>query len=68
MTCSLDPQDPQLQQWLNEGLSIEVHTADHPCPCLQGDNFDAAKSTYDRCVDLMASIPAIPRGIPYSLL
>lgn len=57
MTCSLDPQDPQLQQWLNEGLSIEVHTADHPCPCLQGDNFDAAKSTYDRCVDLMASIP-----------
>ncbi len=57
MTCSVDPQDPQLQQWLSEGLSIEVHTADHPCPCLQGDDFDAAKSTYDRCVDLMASIP-----------
>ena len=57
MTCSVDPQDPQLQEWLSEGLSIEVHTADHPCPCLQGDDFDAAKSTYDRCVDLMASIP-----------
>ncbi len=57
MTCSVDPADPQLQQWVNEGLSLEVHTIDHPCPCLQGDQFDAAKSTYDRGVDLMASIP-----------
>lgn len=56
MTCNVDPQDPQLQKWINEGLSIEVHTIDHPCPCLQGDHFETAKSTYDRCVDLMASI------------
>src|SRR5262245_58781669 len=35
MSCRVDPQDPQLQAWLKEGLSIEVHTFDHPCPCLQ---------------------------------
>lgn len=56
MTCHVDPEDPQLQRWIAEGLSIEVHTVDHPCPCLQGNQFETAKSTYDRCVDLMASI------------
>lgn len=57
MTCNIDPQHPHLQQWLNEGLSIEVHTVDHPCPLLQGGDFSKAKSTYDRCVDLMNQIP-----------
>ena len=57
MTCRVDPQDPQLRTWLEEGVTIEVHTVDHPCPCLQGGDFAKARSTYDRCVDLMASIP-----------
>ena len=57
MTCNVDPADPQLQTWLNEGLSIECHTIDHPCPLLQGGDFAKAKSTYDRCVDLMNQIP-----------
>lgn len=57
MTCEVDPQDPQLQAWLEEGLSLETHTVDHPCPCLQGGGFEQAKSTYDRCVDLVAAIP-----------
>lgn len=88
MTCNVKPDDPQLQTWLDEGLSIEVHTVDHPCPILQGgvrdegqgardkgrtDNakngaavpaldsrpsaLDRAKSTYDRCVDLLRQIP-----------
>ena len=35
-TCSIDPKQPHLQQWLEEGLSFEVHTIDHPCPLLQG--------------------------------
>ncbi len=56
MTCSVNPDDPRLQQWIKEGLSLEVHTVDHPCPCLQGDQFETAKSTYDRCVDLLSSI------------
>ncbi|MFG0262366.1 MAG: PVC-type heme-binding CxxCH protein, partial [Novipirellula sp. JB048] len=57
MSCQVDPSDPQLQTWLDEGLSIEAHTLDHPCPCLQGNDFAKAKATFDRCVDLIASIP-----------
>ena len=57
MTCKVDPNDPQLQSWLKEGLSIETHTADHPCPCLQGGDFAKAKATYDKCVDTMFAIP-----------
>ena len=57
MTCKADPADPQLQTWIKEGLSIEIHTADHPCPLLQGGDFGKAKSTYDRCVDQMNLIP-----------
>ncbi len=57
MTCDVNPDDPQLQSWLGEGLSIECHTIDHPCPILQGGDLPKAKSTYDRCVDLMGQIP-----------
>ena len=57
MTNSVRPDDPQLQSWLGEGLSIEVHTIDHPCPLLRGGDFARAKSTYDRCVDLLSKIP-----------
>lgn len=56
MTCSVDPKDPQLQDWLKEGLSLECHTVDHPCPFFKG-GFAKAKDTYDRCVDLMHAIP-----------
>ena len=57
MTNDVRPDDPQLQSWLGEGLSIECHSADHPCPILQGGDFAKARSTYERCVDRMASIP-----------
>lgn len=57
MTCNVKPDDPQLQTWLDEGLSIDVHTIDHPCPILQGGDLAKARSTYDRCVDLLGKIP-----------
>ena len=57
MTCTIDPNHAHLQKWLKEGLSIEVHTVDHPCPLLHGGDLAKAKSTYDRCVDLMSLIP-----------
>jgi hypothetical protein len=57
MACTVDPNHPHLQKWLKEGLSIEVHTVDHPCPLLKDNDFAKAKSTYDRCVDLMNLIP-----------
>ena len=56
MSCSVKPEDPQLQAWLKEGLSIEVHTIDHPCPYFK-IGFEKAKDTHDRCVDLMNAIP-----------
>src|SRR5262245_31653042 len=56
MACSVDPKDQQLQDWLKEGLSIECHTFDHPCPFFKG-GFTQAKGTYDKCVDLMHAIP-----------
>jgi putative membrane-bound dehydrogenase-like protein len=57
MTCKIDPDDKQLQAWLKEGLSLECHTIDHPCPMLQGNDLAKAKSTYDRCVDLLYKVP-----------
>lgn len=56
-TNSIDPHDQQLQSWLEEGLSLEVHTVDHPCPLLRDGDFEKAKSTYDRCVDMMVAVP-----------
>ncbi|MGE3316840.1 MAG: PVC-type heme-binding CxxCH protein, partial [Planctomycetaceae bacterium] len=49
--------DPQLQSWLAEGLSHEIHTIDHPCPLLKDGDFKKAKKTYDDCVDLLQKVP-----------
>src|SRR5438552_3040996 len=56
MCNQLDPKDPQLQAWLKEGLSLECHTNDHPCPFFK-NGFAKAKDTYDKCVDLLNEIP-----------
>jgi putative membrane-bound dehydrogenase-like protein len=57
MTCQIDPNDPHLQTWLKEGLSLETHTFDHPCPLFKIGDVTKVKETYDRCVDLLASVP-----------
>jgi hypothetical protein len=57
MTNKIDPDEPHLKEWLKEGLSLETHTYDHPCPLLQGGDFARAKLTYDRCVDQMFAVP-----------
>jgi hypothetical protein len=57
MTSRVDPKAPQLQAFLKEGVSLESHTFDHPCPCLKGGALGAAKATFDRAVDLVATIP-----------
>src|SRR5262249_33404138 len=48
MTCQIDPADEHLQKWLKEGVSLECHTVDHPCPFFK-DGFAKAKDTYERC-------------------
>ncbi len=54
---TITPSVPILQQWLKEGLSVEVHTLTHPCPILAKRNFTAAANTYHGGVDLMNHIP-----------
>ncbi|HEX4796542.1 MAG TPA: PVC-type heme-binding CxxCH protein, partial [Humisphaera sp.] len=56
MTCKVDPADPRLQKFLAEGMSLEVHTIDHPCPILAGGDFAKARKNYDDCIDLMDGI------------
>ena len=57
MTKQIDPTLPRLQSWAEEGVSVEAHTQDHPCPCLQAGSFEKAKSTFDRCVDQLSPLP-----------
>ena len=69
MTCQIDPDDPHLQTWLKEGVSLEMHTIDHPCPILGKGDFAAAKATYDRCVDLLGVGPEQQAGrVPHAVL
>jgi putative membrane-bound dehydrogenase-like protein len=57
MSNRIRPDDPHLQVWLQEGLSIEAHTWDHPCPCLAQSHFAAGLETYHKCIDVLAQIP-----------
>ncbi len=50
---SVDTQSALLQQWLKDGISLEIHTLTHPCPCLTQNHFERAKATFDGCVDLL---------------
>lgn len=57
MTNTVNPTDPAFAGWLKEGVTIESHTATHPCPCLGKANFEEAARTYHTSVDLLARIP-----------
>jgi putative membrane-bound dehydrogenase-like protein len=57
MANKVDPGEPLLQKWLSEGVTIETHTTKHACPMMHSGDLAAVKEDYDRCVDLMASIP-----------
>src|SRR5712671_3309559 len=57
MTIAIKADDPQLQPWLKEGVSLEVHTLTHPFPLLGKSNFQAAADTYFGCIDLLNRIP-----------
>ena len=57
MTNRIAPAEPHLQTWLNEGMSLETHTLDHPCPLLQKGDFAKAKASFDQCVDQLNAIP-----------
>ena len=56
MTNRVDPESPQVADWIAEGVSIETHTLEHPCPLLQKGDFAAAEANYHGAVDLMHGI------------
>ena len=55
--CKFDPAHPQFQTWLAEGVSLEVHTVDHPCPCLGKMDLARASATTHDGTDLLSQIP-----------
>jgi len=57
MTRSVATNNPLVAKWLREGLSIEVHTLQHPCPLLANGDFEAAATNYYGCIDLLNGIP-----------
>ena len=50
MTRSVPADDPQVQAWLKEGLSLEAHTLNHPCPLLANADIGPTR----------ASLPVLP--------
>jgi len=56
LTNRIQPEDQQVQTWLKEGLSIEVHTLTHPCPLLHKGNFQQAFNVVHGGVDLLSQI------------
>ena len=58
MTNQVEPERPAgSRAGSRKGLSLEVHTLTHPCPCLQKGDFAEAARTYHGCVDLMNQVP-----------
>lgn len=57
MSCRPDPDHSHLQTWLEEGLSLEVHTLSHPCPLLHGAGLAKAVDDVHGCIDLMSRVP-----------
>ena len=56
LTCRIAPDDPQVQKWLKEGVTIEVHTLTHPCPLLHQGKFEQAANVVHGGVDLLSQI------------
>ncbi len=57
MSNAIDPSLARYQSWLEEGVSLEVHTLTHPCPLLSKRNFGAAEDTFFGGIDLLNHVP-----------
>ena len=68
-TCEADLDDPRLQKFLREGLSMEVHTATHPVPLFQTDadtrdDPGPPRSVIRNVLDSLANVSRIPGNRP----
>jgi len=53
----VNPGDPQLQKWIDEGLSLDAHTSQHLCPtCLHGD-LEKIRTDMYQCYDQLMKVP-----------
>ncbi|MHC4404041.1 MAG: FG-GAP-like repeat-containing protein [Planctomycetota bacterium] len=57
MTNRVDPKHSLVKRWFKEGVNLDAHTDDHPCPCLQGSDLAKAKAVFDRNVDALSAVP-----------
>lgn len=57
ITNRLNPDEPQLQTWLKEGVSLECHSFDHPCPILSDGDFALAQRRYNECLEQLSTVP-----------
>ena len=57
MSNAIDPSLAHYQDWLNEGVSLEVHTLTHPCPLLSRNDFSSAENTFFGGIDLLNHVP-----------
>ncbi|MDA7657750.1 dehydrogenase, partial [Verrucomicrobia bacterium] len=57
MSNAIDPSLPHYQDWINEGVSLEVHTLTHPCPLLARNDFSSAEDTFFGGIDLLNHVP-----------
>jgi len=62
MANTVNPNDPRLPAWFKQGVNLGAHTKTHPCPCLQGKQFEKAKASFDACVDELSTW--LPEGHP----
>ncbi len=51
------PKQPILRRWINDGITIEVHTTSHPCPLLQRHDFHRAIKDVHSCLNRLYKIP-----------
>ena len=49
--------DPQLETFIRQGISIDVHTITHPCPLFSEEGFAWAKKNVLQCTTLLNRIP-----------
>jgi len=52
-----NPDEAHLQTWIAEGVALETHTVNHPCPLLNGGNFQGAYDNYHDCIDQLNRVP-----------
>ncbi len=57
MSNAIDPSLDHYQDWIHEGISLEVHTLTHPCPLLSRNDFTSAENTFFGGIDLLNHVP-----------